>query len=47
MTARSKIVGDVVIRFGDILFEEIILQQMLNSKCDIVIAIDKRLGKII
>ena len=41
MTARSKIAGDVLIMFGDILFEEIILQQMLNSKGDIVIAIDK------
>ena len=41
MTARSKIVGDVVIMFGDILFEEMILQQILNSKGDIVIAIDK------
>ena len=41
MTARSKIVGDVLIMFSDILFEEIILQQMLNSKGDIVIAIDK------
>ena len=41
MTARSKIVGDVLIMFGDILFDEIILQQMLNSKDDIVIAIDK------
>ena len=41
MTARSKIVGDVLIMFGDILFEEIILQQMLNSKDDIVIAVDK------
>jgi phosphoenolpyruvate phosphomutase len=40
MTARSKIVGDVLIMFGDILFEEIILQQMLNSKGDIVIAVD-------
>ena len=41
MTARSKITGDVLIMFGDILFDEIILQQMLNSKDDIVIAIDK------
>ena len=41
MTARSKIVGDVLIIFADILFEEIILQQILNSKGDIVIAIDK------
>ncbi len=41
MVARSEIVGDILIMFGDILFEETILQQMLNSKCDIVIAIDK------
>ena len=41
MVARSKIVGDILIMFGDILFEEIILQQILNSKGDIVIAIDK------
>ena len=41
MAARSKIVGDVLIMFGDIIFEEIILQQMLNSKGDVVIAIDK------
>jgi len=45
MTARSKIVGDVLIMFGDILFEETILQQMLNSKCDIVIAVDKNWEK--
>ena len=45
MTARSKIVGDVVIMFGDILFEEIILQQILNSKGDIVIAVDKNWEK--
>jgi len=41
MAARSKIVGDVLIMFSDILFEEIILQQMLDSKGDIVIAVDK------
>ena len=45
MTARSKIVGDVLIMFGDILFEEIILQQMLDSKGDIVIAVDKNWEK--
>ena len=32
MTARSKIVGDVLIIFADVLFEEMILQQILNSK---------------
>ena len=41
MVARSKIVGDILIMFGDILFDEIILQQMLDSKGDIVIAVDK------
>ena len=45
MSARSKIVGDVLIMFGDILFEEMILQQILNSKGDIVIAIDKNWKK--
>jgi|TARA_B100000949_G_scaffold52206_1_gene45784 phosphoenolpyruvate phosphomutase len=45
MVARSEIVGDILIMFGDILFEETILQQMLNSKCDIVIAIDKNWEK--
>ena len=45
MAARSKIAGDVLIMFGDILFEEIILQQILNSKGDIVIAIDENWEK--
>ena len=41
MTARSKFDDEVLVMFGDILFDEIILQQMLNSKGNIVIAIDK------
>jgi len=45
MVARSKIVGDVLIMFGDILFDEIILQQILDSKGDIVIAVDKNWEK--
>ena len=45
MAARSKIVGDILIMFGDILFDEIILQQMLDSKGDIVIAVDKNWEK--
>jgi len=45
MAARSKIAGDVLIMFGDILFEEIILQQILNSKGDIVIAVDENWEK--
>ena len=45
MVARSKIVGDVLIMFGDILFDEMVLQQMLDSKGDIVIAVDKNWEK--
>jgi len=45
MVARSKIAGDILIMFGDILFDEIILQQMLDSKGDIVIAVDKNWEK--
>jgi len=40
MVARSKIVGDTIIIFGDILFDEYILKQVLSSKDDIAIAID-------
>ena len=45
MVARSKIAGDILIMFGDILFDEMILQQMLDSKGDIVIAVDKNWEK--
>ena len=45
MAARSKIAGDVLIMFCDNIFEEIILQQILNSKGDIVIAIDENWEK--
>ena len=41
MTARSKFDDEILIMFGDILFDEIILQQILDSKGDIVIAVDK------
>jgi len=40
MVTRSKIVGDIIIIFGDILFDEDILKQILSSKDDIAIAID-------
>ncbi len=41
MSARQKFSGDVLIMFGDILFDEPILQQVLDSSGDISIAIDK------
>ena len=41
MSARSKFTDDILVMFGDIIFDEKILQQILNSKGDIVIAIDK------
>tara|TARA_Y100001936_G_scaffold225417_1_gene243857 strand:- start:1909 stop:2649 length:741 start_codon:yes stop_codon:yes gene_type:complete len=40
MVASEKINGETLILFADIVFDEIILKQMLNSKCDIGIAID-------
>ena len=40
MVARTKISDDVLIIFGDIIFDSQILQQILASKDDIAIAID-------
>ena len=40
MIAREKIFGDVLITFGDIIFDANILQQVLDSNADISIAID-------
>ena len=40
MIARNKIFGDVLIIFGDIVFDSDILQQVLTSNADISIAID-------
>ena len=37
MTARRKIAGDVLIIFGDIIFDSDILQQVLDSDDDIVV----------
>ena len=45
MRARSKFSGDVIVMFGDILFDEEILLQMLNSNAEISIAIDKQWEK--
>ena len=40
MVARGKISGDVLIIFGDIIFDTDILQQVLSSDDDIAVAID-------
>ena len=40
MVARTKISDDVLVIFGDIVFDEQILQQILASNDDIGIAID-------
>jgi len=40
MAAKQKIVGDVIISFGDIIFDESILHQILTSKNDLVIGVD-------
>ena len=40
MVARKKIFGDILIIFGDIIFDCDILQQVLASNDDIVVAID-------
>ena len=45
MTARSKFFGDGLIMFGDILFDEQILKQVLNSKGNISIAADRNWKK--
>ena len=45
MRAREKFSGDVLIMFGDILFDEQILEQVLNANGPISIAIDKNWKK--
>ena len=40
MSAKKEIDGDVIILFADIIFEEIILSKILESKSDISIAVD-------
>ena len=40
MAAKSKISGNVIITYADILFEDIILHQILDSKADITVAVD-------
>ena len=40
MSAKKEIDGDVIILFGDIIFEDTILSKILGSKSDISIAVD-------
>lgn len=40
MCAKNEIVGDVIILFADIIFEKSILDEILESKSDIQIAVD-------
>ena len=40
MKARNQISGDLIISFGDILFEESILEQLLEKKEDFVLVCD-------
>ena len=40
MCAKDQMNDDVVIIFGDIIFNELILQQILNSKSDITMSVD-------
>ena len=40
ISAKKEIDGDVIILFADIIFEEIILSKILESKSDISIAVD-------
>ena len=40
MSARKEIDGDVIILFADIVFEDIILEKILESKSNISIAVD-------
>jgi len=40
MVARKQIVGDVIISFGDIIFEDKIIEQILKIKNDVVIGVE-------
>ena len=46
MSARQKFSDDVLVMFGDILFDEQILEQVLNANGQISIAIDKDWEKL-
>ena len=46
MSAKKEIDGDIIILFADIIFEDIILAKILESKSDISIAVDMDLERI-
>jgi len=46
MTARKQIFGDVIISFGDIIFEDKIIEQILNIKNDIVVGVEPNWRKL-
>ena len=45
MFARSEIIGDVIISFGDIIFDESILKQLLESEDELVLSTDQNWQK--
>ena len=45
MFARHEIIGDVIISFGDIIFDESILKQLLESNDELVLSTDKNWQK--
>jgi choline kinase len=45
MFARNEIRGDVIISFGDIIFDESILKQLLESDGELVLSTDKNWQK--
>ena len=45
MSARNEIIGDVIISFGDIIFDESILKQLLESDNELVLSTDQNWQK--
>ena len=42
MSARNEIIGDVIISFGDIIFDELVLKQLLEFNDEVVLATDQK-----
>ena len=42
MSARNEIVGNVIISFGDIIFDELVLKQLLQFNDEVVLATDQK-----
>jgi choline kinase len=45
MFARNEIIGDVIISFGDIIFDELVLKQLLESDDELVLSTDQNWQK--